>query len=194
MTLAIEAVGLVKRFGKTLAVDGVDLTGFENLLLIGRLLEVPRAEAKRGSGELLERFGLSSGPAREAGRLSYAQQPRHPGVEIGANIEGSPFQPVRGPGGPGDRGSPRSASGSRPGPDCGARGRCQPERLEEAQGPDGSGAPADHGPRGGGRRRRARRGRCGRGRRRSRVRLLGRGGGPGRAGGAVLVCADAVVA
>src|ERR1035441_10517451 len=88
-----------------------------------------------------------------------------PGVEIGANDEGSPFQPVRGPGGPRDRGSPRSASGSRPGPDFGARGRRQPERLEEAQGPDGWGAPADHGPRGGGRRRRARRGRCGRGRR-----------------------------
>ena len=120
MTLAIQAEGLVKRFSKTLAVDGVDLavqpgtvlgllgpngagkttvvrmlatllrpdagyarvggadivrqaervreligltgqyaavdedlTGFENLLLIGRLLEVPRAEAKRRSGELL---------------------------------------------------------------------------------------------------------------------------------------------
>ncbi len=70
MTLAIEAVGLVKRFGKTLAAVDEDLTGFENLLLIGRLLELPRAEAKRRSGELLERFGLSSGPAREAGSSS----------------------------------------------------------------------------------------------------------------------------
>ena len=132
MTFAIEAAGLVKRFGKkTLAVDGVDLavrpgmvlgllgpngagkttvvrmlatllrpdaghasvcgadvvrqadrvreligltgqyaavdedlTGFENLLLIGRLLEVPRAEAKRRSDELLERFGLADAAGR----------------------------------------------------------------------------------------------------------------------------------
>jgi oleandomycin transport system ATP-binding protein len=131
MTLAIEAEGLVKRFGKTLAVDGVDLavrqgmvlgllgpngagkttvvrmlatllrpdggharvcgadivgqagrvreligltgqyaavdedlTGFENLLLIGRLLEIPRAEAKRRSSELLERFELSDAAGR----------------------------------------------------------------------------------------------------------------------------------
>jgi oleandomycin transport system ATP-binding protein len=131
MTFAIEAKGLVKRFGKTLAVDGVDLavrpgmvlgllgpngagkttvvrmlatllrpdagyarvcgadivhqagrvreligltgqyaavdedlTGFENLLLIGRLLEVPKVEAKRRSGELLERFGLAEASGR----------------------------------------------------------------------------------------------------------------------------------
>jgi daunorubicin resistance ABC transporter ATP-binding subunit len=131
MTLAIEAVGLVKRFSKTLAVDGVDLavrpgmvlgllgpngagkttvvrmlatllrpdagyarvcgadivqqadrvreligltgqyaavdedlTGFENLLLIGRLLEVPRVEAKRRSAELLERFDLADAAGR----------------------------------------------------------------------------------------------------------------------------------
>ena len=131
MRFAIEAEGLVKRFGKTLAVDGVnlavrpgtvlgllgpngagkttvvrmlatllrpdagyarvggadivrqagrvreligltgqyaavdeDLTGFENLLLIGRLLEVARAEAKRRSGELLERFGLADAAGR----------------------------------------------------------------------------------------------------------------------------------
>src|SRR5690349_15767354 len=131
MTLAIEAVSLVKRFGKTLAVDGVDLavppgmvlgllgpngagkttvvrmlatllrpdagharvcgadivrqadrvreligltgqyaavdedlTGFENLLLIGRLLEIPKAEAKRRSQELLERFDLADAGGR----------------------------------------------------------------------------------------------------------------------------------
>jgi oleandomycin transport system ATP-binding protein len=131
MRFAIEAEGLVKRFGKTLAVDGVDLavrpgmvlgllgpngagkttvvrmlatllrpdagcarvcgadivgqagrvreligltgqyaavdedlTGFENLLLIGRLLEIPKVEAKRRSGELLERFGLADAAGR----------------------------------------------------------------------------------------------------------------------------------
>jgi oleandomycin transport system ATP-binding protein len=131
VTLAVEAVGLVKRFGKTLAVDGVDLavqpgrvlgllgpngagkttvvrmlatllrpdagsarvcgadiiaqadrvreligltgqyaavdedlTGYENLLLIGRLLEMPRREAKRRSAELLERFDLADAAGR----------------------------------------------------------------------------------------------------------------------------------
>jgi oleandomycin transport system ATP-binding protein len=131
MTLAIEAEGLVKRFRKTLAVDGVDLavrpgmvlgllgpngagkttvvrmlatllrpdagyarvcgadvvrqpervreligltgqyaavdedlTGSENLLLIGRLLEIRRAEAKRRSSELLERFDLAEAAGR----------------------------------------------------------------------------------------------------------------------------------
>ncbi len=53
-----ELIGLT---GQYAAVDE-DLTGFENLLLIGRLLEVPRAEAKRRSGELLEQFGLAPDP------------------------------------------------------------------------------------------------------------------------------------
>jgi oleandomycin transport system ATP-binding protein len=131
MMLAIEAEGLVKRFGKTVAVDGVDLavpsgmvlgllgpngagkttvvrmlatllrpdagsarvcgadvikqadrvreligltgqyaavdedlTGFENLVLIGRLLEVARTDAKRRAAELLERFELSDAGGR----------------------------------------------------------------------------------------------------------------------------------
>ncbi len=38
-----------------------------------------------------EARALSAGPAREAGRLSSAQQARHPGAEIGANDEGSPL-------------------------------------------------------------------------------------------------------
>jgi oleandomycin transport system ATP-binding protein len=131
MTFAIEADGLVKRFGKTLAVDQVDLavlpgtvlgllgpngagkttvvrmlatllrpdagharvcgadivrqadrvreligltgqyaavdedlTGFENLLLIGRLLEIPKAEARNRSTALLERFDLAEAGGR----------------------------------------------------------------------------------------------------------------------------------
>ena len=55
-----ELIGLT---GQYAAVDE-DLTGFENLLLIGRLLEVPRAEAKRRSAELLERFGLAEAAGR----------------------------------------------------------------------------------------------------------------------------------
>jgi ABC-2 type transport system ATP-binding protein len=130
-TLAIEATGLVKSFGETLAVDGVDLavrsgsvygvlgpngagktttirilatllrpdagsarvlghdtikeadavrrsvsltgqlasvdedlTGRENLILIGRLLGLKRAAAKARAGELLEAFGLADAAAR----------------------------------------------------------------------------------------------------------------------------------
>jgi len=55
-----ELIGLT---GQYAAVDE-DLTGYENLLLIGRLLEVPRAEAKRRSRELLERFDLADAAGR----------------------------------------------------------------------------------------------------------------------------------
>src|SRR5918993_781773 len=86
--LAIEATGLVKAFGETRAVDGVDLavrsgsvrgavsltgqlasvdedlTGRENLILIGRLLGLKRAPAKGRAAELLEAFGLSDAASR----------------------------------------------------------------------------------------------------------------------------------
>jgi len=154
MTLAIQAEGLVKRFGQTLAVDGVDLavqpgtvlgllgpngagkttvvrmlatllrpdagyarvggadivrqaervreligltgqyaavdedlTGFENLLLIGRLLEVPRAEAKRRSGELLERFGLADAAGRSVKTYSGGMRRR---LDLAASLVTEP--------------------------------------------------------------------------------------------------------
>jgi oleandomycin transport system ATP-binding protein len=55
-----ELIGLT---GQYAAVDE-DLTGFENLLLIGRLLEIPKADAKKRASELLERFELADAAAR----------------------------------------------------------------------------------------------------------------------------------
>ncbi len=50
--------------GQYAAVDE-NLTGFENLEMVGRLYHLPRADARARAGELLERFGL----AGAAGRL-----------------------------------------------------------------------------------------------------------------------------
>src|ERR687897_908016 len=70
---AVEAQGLVKEFGSERALDEVhravsltgqfssvdtDLTGRENLMLVGRLLGFGRAQAKARSTELLESLGL----------------------------------------------------------------------------------------------------------------------------------------
>jgi oleandomycin transport system ATP-binding protein len=56
-----ELIGLT---GQYAAVDE-ELTGYENLMLIGRLLELPRRDARRRATELLERFALA-----DAGRRS----------------------------------------------------------------------------------------------------------------------------
>jgi ABC-2 type transport system ATP-binding protein len=49
--------------GQYAAVDG-DLTGRQNLIMIGRLLHLSRAAAKRRADELLERFRLTSAASR----------------------------------------------------------------------------------------------------------------------------------
>jgi ABC-2 type transport system ATP-binding protein len=56
--------GLVSLTGQLASVDE-DLTGRENLILLGRLLGLKRADAKTRAAELLEAFGL----AEAAGRL-----------------------------------------------------------------------------------------------------------------------------
>jgi oleandomycin transport system ATP-binding protein len=154
MTYAIQAEGLVKRFGETLALDGVDLTartgtvlgllgpngagkttavrvlatlirpdegtatvgghdvvrdahrvrqligltgqyagvdemltGTENLLLIGRLLGMPRREAKSRAAELLERFELWDARDRAAKTYSGGMRRR---LDLAASLVGRP--------------------------------------------------------------------------------------------------------
>ncbi|MEN3305229.1 MAG: oleandomycin transport system ATP-binding protein [Micromonosporaceae bacterium] len=60
---ADQVRGLIGLTGQYAAVDE-DLTGFENLVLIARLLELPRRDAKRRATELLERFGLAEAAGR----------------------------------------------------------------------------------------------------------------------------------
>ena len=55
-----ELIGLT---GQYAAVDE-DLTGYENLVLIGRLNELPRREAKQRATELLDRFSLADAGRR----------------------------------------------------------------------------------------------------------------------------------
>ncbi len=154
MTYAIQAEGLVKRFGKTVAVAGVDLTvrpgtvfgllgpngagkttvvrmlatllkpdggtasvdgfdiardadqvrarigltgqyaavdedltGFENLLLIARLLEIPRREAKERARDLLERFELAEAGNRSAKTYSGGMRRR---LDLAASLISTP--------------------------------------------------------------------------------------------------------
>ncbi|WP_329240040.1 ATP-binding cassette domain-containing protein [Actinoallomurus sp. NBC_01490] len=154
MTYAIQAEGLVKRFGDTVALDGVDLaarngsvlgvlgpngagkttavrvlatllrpdagratvggydvvrdahrvrqligltgqyasvdemlTGTENLVMIGRLLEIPRREAKARAAELLERFDLWDARDRAAKTYSGGMRRR---LDLAASLVGRP--------------------------------------------------------------------------------------------------------
>jgi ABC-type multidrug transport system ATPase subunit len=60
---AFEVRSRIGLTGQYAAVDE-DLTGFENLLMIGRLLELPRKVAKARASELLERFELTDAAGR----------------------------------------------------------------------------------------------------------------------------------
>jgi oleandomycin transport system ATP-binding protein len=151
---AVEAIGLVKRFGKTTALDGVDLvarqgrvlgvlgpngagkttavrilatllrpdggqasvcgydvlhdahrvrqligltgqyasvdeglSGTNNLIMIGRLLGLPRTEARAQAGELLGRFDLADAAARPAKTYSGGMRRR---LDLAASLVGHP--------------------------------------------------------------------------------------------------------
>ena len=72
--------------GQYAAVDE-DLTGRENLRMIGRLLGMPKATADARSRELLERFDLADASERRASTYSGGMRRR---LDLGASLVGQP--------------------------------------------------------------------------------------------------------
>ncbi len=65
----------------------IGLTGHENLLLVARLLELSRAEARRRAGELLERFDLVDAAGRPVSTYSGGMRRR---LDLAASLIGRP--------------------------------------------------------------------------------------------------------
>jgi ABC-2 type transport system ATP-binding protein len=76
-------VGLAGQFA---AVDE-NLTGFENLEMVGRLYHLPREEAKRRARDVLERFHLEDAADRTAKTYSGGMRRR---LDVGASLVGRP--------------------------------------------------------------------------------------------------------
>jgi len=77
---------LVGMTGQYASVDE-NLTGTENLLLIGRLLGQPRKDAKQRARELLDRFGLADAAGRAAKTYSGGMRRR---LDLAASLVGRP--------------------------------------------------------------------------------------------------------
>ncbi|NUU20103.1 MAG: ATP-binding cassette domain-containing protein [Streptomycetaceae bacterium] len=77
---------LIGLTGQYASVDE-EMTGFENLVLLGRLLDFPRAEAKARARELLERFQLSDAAHRPPGTYSGGMRRR---LDLAASLVGRP--------------------------------------------------------------------------------------------------------
>src|SRR5215204_4676840 len=78
--------GRVSLTGQFASVDE-DLTGYENLVFVARLLGFPRKDAKRRAGELLGAFGLSDAASRLAKTYSGGMRRR---LDIAASIVVTP--------------------------------------------------------------------------------------------------------
>jgi ABC-2 type transport system ATP-binding protein len=76
-------IGLAGQFA---AVDE-NLTGLENLEMVGRLYHLPKAEARRRAEEVLERFDLSDAAGRTAKTYSGGMRRR---LDVGASLVGRP--------------------------------------------------------------------------------------------------------
>ena len=76
-------IGLAGQFA---AVDE-ELTGRENVEMVGRLYRLPAAEARSRAGELLERFGLTEAADRRVSTYSGGMRRR---LDLGASLIGRP--------------------------------------------------------------------------------------------------------
>jgi oleandomycin transport system ATP-binding protein len=87
--VAGEAHQVRRMIGLTGQYASVDemLTGTENLVMIGRLLDLSRKDAKRRAAELLERFGLSDAAGRATKTYSGGMRRR---LDIAACLVGRP--------------------------------------------------------------------------------------------------------
>jgi ABC-2 type transport system ATP-binding protein len=72
--------------GQSAAVDE-NLTGLENLTMVGRLYHLPKGEARRRGGEVLERFGLSDAADRPTKTYSGGMRRR---LDLAASLVGRP--------------------------------------------------------------------------------------------------------
>ena len=72
--------------GQSAAVDE-NLTGLENLELVGRLYHLPKTEARRRAGEVLERFGLTEAAGRPSKTYSGGMRRR---LDLAASLVGRP--------------------------------------------------------------------------------------------------------
>ena len=72
--------------GQSAAIDE-NLTGLENLVMVGRLYGLSAAEAKRRSVEVLERFGLAEAGGRLAKTYSGGMRRR---LDLAASLTGRP--------------------------------------------------------------------------------------------------------
>jgi oleandomycin transport system ATP-binding protein len=81
-----EVRRLIGLTGQYASVDE-ELTGAENLLMIGRLLEMPRRKAKARARELLERFDLTDAAGRRAKTYSGGMRRR---LDLAASLVGDP--------------------------------------------------------------------------------------------------------
>ena len=84
-----DAVEVRRRIGLTGQYAAVDeaLTGTDNLVLVARLLDVPRRQARRLAADLLDRFGLADAAGRRVRTYSGGMRRR---LDLAASLVGRP--------------------------------------------------------------------------------------------------------